>query len=108
MAKKNYRELHKKVAERPGAAERLEALREQTLAEIGLHSLRLAAGFTQAELAATLDVSQSAISQLEQGRDVKLSTLQAYIEALGAELELTAVFNSGEPDEIKTPVRLAT
>lgn len=105
---KNYRKLHDKVTARPGAAERLVALREQTLAEIGLHNLRQAAGLTQAELAATLDVSQSAISQLEQGRDVKLSTLRAYVEALGADLELTAVFNAGEPDEIKTPVRVAS
>ena len=105
---KNYRDLHDKVTSRPGAPDRLSALREQTLAEIGLHNLRRAAGMTQAQLAATLNVSQSAISQLEQGRDVKLSTLQAYIEALGAELELTAVFNPGEPDEIKTPVSIAT
>jgi len=61
---------------------------------------------TQTELAATLNVSQSAISQLEQGRDIKISTLQAYLEALGAELEITAVFNPGEPDEIKAPVRV--
>lgn len=103
---KNYRELHAKVTARPGALERLTALREQTLAEIGLDNLRRAAGTTQAELAATLNVTQSAISQLEQGRDVKLSTLQAYIEALGAQLELTAVFNAGQPDEVKAPVRI--
>jgi len=105
---KSYSKLHDKVTSRPGANERLAELRQQTLAEIGLHNLRRAAGMTQADLAATLNVSQSAISQLEQGRDVKLSTLQAYIRALGAELELTAVFNHGEPDEIKTPVQLAT
>lgn len=105
---KNYRDLHDQVVARPGAPERLAALREQTLAEIGLHNLRRAAGVTQAELAATLNVSQSAISQLEQGRDVKLSTLQAYLKGIGAQLELTAVFNAGAPDEIKTPVHVAS
>lgn len=33
---KNYRELHDQVMARPGAVERLAALREDTLAEIGL------------------------------------------------------------------------
>ena len=33
---KSYRELHDRVARRPGAAERLAALRRDTLAEIGL------------------------------------------------------------------------
>ena len=32
---KSYRELHDRVAGRPGAAERLAALRRDTLAEIG-------------------------------------------------------------------------
>ena len=103
---KNYRKLHDQVLARPGASERLTALRDQTLTEIGLHNLRRAAGVTQTELAEALHVSQSAISQLEQGRDLKLSTLRAYVEALGAQLEVTAVFNRGQPDEIKTPVRL--
>ena len=39
---KNYRELHDQVMARPGAAERLAALREDTLAEIGLYELRRA------------------------------------------------------------------
>ena len=33
---KSYRELHDRVARRSGAAERLAALRQDTLAEIGL------------------------------------------------------------------------
>lgn len=39
---KNYRELHDQVMARPGAVERLAALREDTLAEIGLYELRRA------------------------------------------------------------------
>ena len=39
---KSYRNLHDQVMARPGAAERLAALREDTLAEIGLYKLRRA------------------------------------------------------------------
>lgn len=105
---KSYTQLHNKVIARPGATERLAALRDSTLAEIGLYNLRQAAGITQTELAESLNISQSAISQLEQGRDVKISTLAAYINALGAELEITAVFNPGQETEIKTPINVTT
>lgn len=36
---KNFETLHKQVTERPGAAERLAALRAETLAEIRLYQL---------------------------------------------------------------------
>jgi DNA-binding XRE family transcriptional regulator len=68
---KSYRRLHEKVVARPGAAERLAALREDTLAEIGLFELRRALDRSQTELAAELGISQPAISQLERAGDVK-------------------------------------
>ena len=40
---KSYRSLHDTVFSRDGATERLEALREETLAEIGLYELRAVA-----------------------------------------------------------------
>lgn len=39
---KDYRDLRDQIMARPGAAERLAALREDTLAEIGLYELRRA------------------------------------------------------------------
>ena len=47
---------------------------------------------SQAELAGRLDVAQGAISKLEHSEDVRVSTLRQYLEALGARLELVAVF----------------
>jgi hypothetical protein len=38
-------------------------------------------------------VTQSAISKLEHADDVRVSTLRQYLEALGARLELVAVFD---------------
>lgn len=78
---KNYQDLHERVLERPGALERLNALREETLMEIGLYELRRALEISQEDLAAELEISQSAISQLERAGDLKLSTLRKYLKS---------------------------
>ena len=46
---------------------------------------------TQADVAAELEVSQAAVSQLESAPDHKLSALRRYVESLGATLEVAAV-----------------
>ncbi len=48
----SYRCLHEQVVARPGAEERLAALREATLEEIGRYELRQALGQSQMEVAA--------------------------------------------------------
>ncbi|MCY3560005.1 MAG: XRE family transcriptional regulator [bacterium] len=102
---KSYRDLHDRVAERPGAAERLSALRLDTLAEIGLHELRSSLERSQADLAAELGISQPAVSQLERGEDVKVSTLRGYLDSLGARLQILAIFDDGEA-ETAIPIRI--
>jgi predicted transcriptional regulator len=47
----------------------------------------------QTTVAKRLAVSQSNISQLERGDDLKLSTLESYINALGGKLEVRATFD---------------
>ncbi len=93
---KPFTNLQSQVESRPGAAERLAQLRQETLAEIGLYELRRALEVSQTELAAALEVSQSAISQLESGRDIKISTLRNYVGRLGGEVRITAVFGEQE------------
>lgn len=97
---KSYRELHEQVVDRPGATERLGALRDETLIEVGLYELRRALDRSQVELAADLGISQSAISQLEHAGDVKLSTLRNYLAHLGARLELLAVFEDDDDEHV--------
>lgn len=104
---KNYRELHDEVVTRPGAAERLAALREETLVEIGLHELRRALERSQTEVASTLGISQSAVSQLENGGDVKVSTLRNYVQGLSGELRILAVFGEGD-DATSVPIRIGS
>lgn len=60
---------------------------------LGLARIRAERQVTQVQLAARLDRSQGNISELEQRSDVYLSSLRQYVEALGGELEVNAVFD---------------
>jgi len=53
---------------------------------IDLATLRKRRGLTQAELAERMGMSQSDLSKFERRRDVRLSTLRAFIAALGGHL----------------------
>ena len=48
-----------------------------TLAEIGLYELRRSLERSQTDLLVKLRISQPAVSQLEHGEDLKLSTLRS-------------------------------
>jgi len=102
---KSYRDLAAAVEARPGVDERLERLRRETLAEIGLYELRRTLERSQADLAALLEVSQSAISQLENSTDLRISTLRGYLEKLGATLRVEAVFGEDD-DEWSVPLKI--
>ncbi len=65
---------------------------------MGLAALRRAAELTQTELAQTLDVSQAAVAKTEQREDLLLSTLSAYIEALGGQAHIIISSNGEEID----------
>ena len=55
-------------------------------------------GLTQTELAQALGVSQAAVAKTEQREDLLLSTLNAYIEALGGQAHIVITFNGEEID----------
>ncbi len=93
---RKFSELRDQVIARPGAAERLQRARAATLEEIRLYELRHAEAVSQAELAGRLEITQSAVSKLEHADDVRVSTLKQYLEALGARLELVAVFDDAD------------
>jgi predicted transcriptional regulator len=59
-----------------------------------LKRLRELAGLTQNEIAVRLDVGQAAVSKIEHRGDVQISSLQKYVEALGATLRIEAAFSS--------------
>jgi DNA-binding XRE family transcriptional regulator len=79
--------------------ERREANKQEAKAELermGFGKLRQARQLTQVELAERLDVPQAAISRMERRTDLLLSTLRHYIEGMGGQLELRAVFPEAE------------
>ena len=103
MARTKFTELREEVLARPGATERVAQARAETLEEIRLYELRHRDAISQATLAGRLEVTQGAISKLEHSEDVRVSTLRQYLEALGARLELVAVF---EDDDQRVPIHL--
>ena len=103
MARHKFSELRQQLEERPGAKERLAEKRAETLEEIRLYELRHSEAVSQAELAGRLEVTQGAISKFEHAEDVRISTLRQYLEALGARLELVAVFDD---ENRRVPIEL--
>ena len=103
MARTKFTQLRDEVRARPGAAARLAKARTETLEEIRLYELRHREALSQATLAGRLDVTQGAVSKLEHSDDVRVSTLRQYLEALGARLELVAVFDD---EDRRVPIHL--
>lgn len=60
--------------------------------EMNLAEIRQALSLTQSTLAETLDVGQAEISKIENRADMFVSTLRKFVNAMGGELEIRAVF----------------
>jgi hypothetical protein len=61
--------------------------------EMTLPELRRGLNLRQVEAARSMEMTQSELSRLETRGDHRISTLRRYVEALGGELEVTAVFD---------------
>ena len=62
---------------------------------MALHDLRRARTMTQKSLGEALNVNQPAVAKLERRADMHVSSLRAYIEALGGRLSIVAEFPQG-------------
>src|SRR5260370_1199568 len=89
--KRNFNELFSKM--KPEVRDRANARAGALLREMALADLRRARTQTQEQLAKTLSVNQAWISRVERQTDMYLSTLRAYVEALGGELEILVRFD---------------
>jgi len=98
-----WSKLRDELMAKPGAKEGIERARKESLEEIRLYELRHAEAVSQAELAGRLEVTQGAISKFEHSDDVRVSTLRQYLDALGARLELMAVFDD---EDRRVPLHL--
>ena len=85
-------------AQQPTTADERESAHLENLAEdlgMPLAELRRFADLTQVELAHRLLVTQPSVSEIERSESPAVPTVRRYVEALGAHLELTAVFDDG-------------
>jgi hypothetical protein len=65
-----------------------------TTPPLSLSEIRELLATPQTAVAEALDVHQAAISRLERRRDMKLSSLQSYLQAMGGRLEIRVHFDT--------------
>jgi predicted transcriptional regulator len=78
----------------PQAATRVAKRARDELLELTLKELRKDLDVTQTELAEAADMTQSELSRLESRADHRVSSLRRYVEALGGEIEITAIIGT--------------
>jgi len=101
---KPFSELEDRARQQdPGWDEDVAAIKRALEDALDLAELRKHRNVTQVQLADALGISQGNVSQFERRRELYLSTLREYVEALGGRLELAAVF----PDE-RVPLEVGT
>jgi predicted transcriptional regulator len=76
----------------PRAIERVVRRARAQVEELTLQELRQGLAMTQVDVARAAEMTQSELSRLESRADHRISTLRRYIEALGGELEIAAIF----------------
>ena len=92
-ATKHIDEIRKRRPLSPEARGRVDATKRAMQLEIALSELREMRGVSQTAVAAVLATSRPNVSRIEKETDVRLSTLERYVEALGGKLEIHAVFD---------------
>jgi hypothetical protein len=99
MKTTNFRDLSDPAKIDPERRANIERHRREAIHEVleyNLAEIRRLRHVTQVELARLLGLKQPTVSGVENAEDLMLSTLRNYVEALGGQLELLAVFD-GEP-----------
>ncbi|HSS57011.1 MAG TPA: helix-turn-helix transcriptional regulator [Solirubrobacteraceae bacterium] len=80
----------------PDGRKRVGGIKRAMQLEIALAELRELRGASQTQLAETLATSRPNVGRIEKELDVRLSTLERYVEALGGKLEIHAVFDDAD------------
>jgi len=85
-----FSELTKNISAERRA--RIETRKAELHSEMDLAGIRRALALTQSTLAETLGVGQAEVSKIEKRADMLVSTLRKFVNAMGGELEVRAVF----------------
>lgn len=98
MKKQTNKTLNQVMKEKFSSEERagIREKAQEKVAAIRLQQVRKSHHITQKELATSMGLSQSALSELERRPNITLGTMQRYVEALGGHLEVNAVFKDGK------------
>jgi len=87
---RSFSELTKDLG--PERGDRIENRKDQLRQEMTLAELRKAFSLTQDTLAKTLNIKQAEISKIENWGDMLISMLRNFVQAMGGDLEVRAVF----------------
>lgn len=98
MAPRHIDELRKRRPLPAKGRERVDKIKRAMQLEIALADLRETRGVSQTALAQELATSRPNVARIEKELDIRLSTLERYVEALGGRLEIHAVFDD---DDVK-------
>ncbi len=98
MPARHIDEIRKRRPLDGDARERVDSLKRAMQLQVALAELRELRGISQAAVADDLGTSRPNVSRIEKETDVRLSTLERYVEALGGRLEIHAVFDD---DDVK-------
>jgi len=93
---KPYKQLRDRVRSDGARADRIAAYRQAMEDALVLAEVREKRELTQTDVARVLETSQANVSRIERQRDLYLSTLAQYVEALGGTLRIAAVFDDEE------------
>lgn len=94
--------IQKKISQLSKADQKKVQERADTLiaSQMSLQALRKTLNVTQAVMAQSLEIRQEGVSRLEKRQDLRISTLQNYVEALGGHLKLIVEFPDQPPVEL--------
>src|ERR1035438_8812298 len=90
----NWRDIRRKLS--PQQEEETRLYVKSVVEAVSLNQLREARSLTQANLASILGINQGSVSKMEKRTDMYISTLRSFIQAMGGQLQIRAVFPEGE------------
>ena len=93
MATRPIDDIRKRRPLSPEGRARVDQIKRAMQLEIALAELREMRGATQSSVADTLGTWRPNVARIEKELDIRLSTLERYVQALGGKLEIHAVFD---------------
>lgn len=98
MATKSKADILKRRPITPADRGAIDAIKHAMTLQVRLHELRRRRGATQDAVADQLGTSRPNVSRIEAADDIRVTTLERYVRALGGRLELRAVFDDEAVD----------